>query len=105
MFKKIDFSPGKINYDSFDVKPNTPYAEQTFELREDLFQVSYDNNKYIIDIGWFPNGNPKGKFSVSIIKDYDWNAPLYRKRTNDLSVLDTYVAACAAIVRDLLKNE
>ena len=103
MFKKLDFKPGKVTYDGFDVNPSMPFEKQLDSLREDLFQVSY-NGKYTIDIGWLSDGDPKGNFIVCIIKDYDWEAPIYRKQTNNLKQLDQFVEECAKMVKDLLSK-
>lgn len=103
MFKELDFKPGKITYDDFNIKPDIPFKEQIYSLKEDLFQVSYDD-KYTIDIGWSPDFEVNGKFKVRIIKDYDWSNPLYLKQTNNLTKLDKYVEECAALVKEFLKR-
>ncbi len=104
MLKKIDFSPGKITYDSFDIDPNVSFEQQIGSLREDLFQVSYDE-KYIVDIGWFSDFDPQGNFIVQIIKNYDWEKPVYLKKTSDIEQLNEFVKECAKIVRELMASK
>ena len=100
-FNDIDFSPGIITFDGFDINPNQSLEDQILSLREDMFQVNY-NGKYIIDIGWKPNLNINGKFKIRIIKDYDWDNPIYFKKTKNLNTLHKHVKECAEIVRSLL---
>lgn len=103
VFEKIDFSPGKVTYDDFDINTKLPFEEQEFSFKEDMFQVSY-GDKYTLDIGWYPSHEKNGKFRIVIIRDYDWMNPLYSKRTKDLKRLYKLVRACAQIVRDLLQE-
>jgi len=102
-FNEIDFNPGTVGFDGFDIDPNRPLKDQEDSLREDMFQVNY-GDKYTIDIGWKPNLNINGKFKIRIIKDYDWDNPIFYKKTNDLKILRKHVKECAEIVRNLLKN-
>lgn len=104
MLKKIDFSPGKITYDDFDINPQIPFEEQEFSFKEDLFQVLY-GDKYIIDIGWYPDCEKNGKFKIRIIKDYNWMNPIYCKKTKNFKLLYKFVNESAQIVRELLKKE
>ena len=101
-FKELDFLPGEVTYDTFDVNQDIPFEDQIDELREDLFQVSYGGEKYTIDIGWLPGGNPKGNFVVTLISGYDWEEPIYQKRTNDWIALNKCVEESVKIVRRLL---
>ncbi|MBX9830707.1 hypothetical protein K2X40_02035 [Candidatus Babeliales bacterium] len=103
-FKKLDFSPGQVTYDDFDINPDIAFEEQQYSLDEDLFQVSY-GEEYTIDIGWSPSSDPEGNFVVRIIKNYDWDTPLYQKQTNNFEVLDESVAECAKMVKNLLNEQ
>ena len=105
MFKNLDFSPGIVVYDDFNIDKNIPLKEQFFSLKEDLFQVSYKNDMYLIDIGWYSDLNLSEKFRVVIIKNYDWDAPIYSKKTKDLKQLDKIVKECAEIVRKILEEK
>lgn len=104
MFEKIDFSPGKVTYDDFDIDPNITFEEQEFSFKEDMFQVSY-GNRYTLDIGWYPDHQKNGKFRIVIIRDYDWMNPVYSKRTKDFKRLYKFVEECAEIVRNLFQKE
>ena len=76
--KKIDFKLGKIIYDEFHIDFSKPFSEQLDSLTEDLLQVEYENG-YLIDLGWYPEFDDKGKFTLQLIKNGDWRNPVYKK--------------------------
>lgn len=103
MFKKINFEPGKIIYNDFDIDINLPFEQQIFSLKEDLLQVNYDD-KYLIDIGWAPEFDTKGKFKIRIINDLDWSSPIYFKQTNSVKKLYELTCDCIEIIKTNLKK-
>lgn len=74
----INLRNGILVYDDFNINPDIPLQEQVFELGEDLLQIQYENN-IVIDVGWYPGFDPLGNFTIYIIKDCDWDHPLYKK--------------------------
>jgi len=104
MIKELDFTPGRIVYDDFDIDPRISFEQQIFSLKEDLFQVNY-NDKYLIDVGWGPEFDLKGKFKIRIIKNFNWIEPIYFRQTSDLKTLYTLLEECISIVRDLIEKE
>jgi hypothetical protein len=74
----INLRNGIIAYDEFNIDPNLSLQDQIIELQEDLLQIQYDNN-IVVDVGWYPELDPSGKFIIYIIKDSDWDSPLYKK--------------------------
>lgn len=84
-FELIDFKDGRVTYDSFDIDPLLPISEQEFSLREDLLQVEYGS--YLLDVGWLPDGNPKGRFVVRLIHNYDWESPVQKVEAKNLTIL------------------
>jgi hypothetical protein len=101
MLKNLDFKKGKIVYDDFDIKEMISFEDQVFSLKEDLFQVNYQD-KYIIDIGWYPEFDPKGKFTISVIKDFDWINPIFIKKSSILNRVTGFVEEAIEIVDKLL---
>ncbi len=73
----IDFKSGKIIYDEFHVDFTKSFLEQIDSLKEDLLQVKYTDD-YLLDLGWYPEYKVDGKFVVQLIKDRNWDAPVYR---------------------------
>lgn len=104
MLNKIDFSPGKITYDEFKINPEISFDKQVFLFKEDLFQVTY-GDKYLIDVGWYPEIEKNGLFQIVIVKNYDWDNPFFFKKTKNFKELYSYVEECSQIVRELLQNE
>ncbi|MFD0589057.1 hypothetical protein ACFQZE_13730 [Paenibacillus sp. GCM10027627] len=86
MFDEIDFSPGIVTYDG------TQFLDQ-----EDIFQVAYSDDMYIIDVGWYWK-----EFAVFVIKNLDWENPLIEKRCVELDELHEAVRECSEYVIRLL---
>jgi hypothetical protein len=62
-------------------------------LKEDLFQISYEND-YIIDVGWYPEFSVKGNFRIVVVKDYNWDTFIIEKKCKDLNTLDQLMKKC-----------
>ncbi len=80
------FLPGKVLYNSFDIDFERPFAEQLEELNEDLIQVEY-NEKYILDIGWYPEHNANGNIIIQLIFDNQWDTPIVKEKVNNIDSL------------------
>ena len=104
MFKDIDFFPGRITYNDLLIDESLPFEEQEFAYKEDLFQVSY-NEKLILDIGWYPEFCHEGKFLIVIVKNYNWEEPLYEKTCNEIISLKILVKESQRIIKKLLLNK
>lgn len=77
---KIDFKSGKIVYNEFCIDFTKKYSEQLECLLEDLLQVQYVDN-YLLDVGWYPEYESEGEFIVQIVKEENWEKPLYKRRS------------------------
>jgi hypothetical protein len=62
-----NFKDGKVIYNEFNIDFNIPLSKQLFSLKEDLLQVEYKGGKYVLDVGWYPELNPKGSFRVFVV--------------------------------------
>lgn len=78
MFEKIQFESGKVVYDDMKINPNKSLESQVDNLKEDLLQVNYDD-KFIVDIGWFPSFSQDGHFRVVVIENFNWERPIFQK--------------------------
>lgn len=56
-------------------------------LDEDLAQITFPNNDYIIDIGWYPSRDAAGSFAVIVVKNNDWSNYLFQKNTRSYNGL------------------
>ena len=85
----INFRDGIITYENlfwlFKNSPNETIDQLQFE--EDLLQVSFFDEKYILDVGWYPNPRKNGVFKVYVIKNYDWENPLFIRSHKDINHL------------------
>ncbi|MGC4018598.1 MAG: hypothetical protein QM793_04785 [Muricomes sp.] len=75
--ENIDFKSGEILYDEFHVDFSKTFSEQLDSLTEDLLQVKYGKG-YLLDMGWYPEYEPDGRFVVQLIKSENWDEPEYR---------------------------
>lgn len=47
---------------------------------EDLLQVAYAPH-YVIDVGWYQSIESQGNFMIFVIKDSNWEQPVFKKNT------------------------
>lgn len=85
----IDFSlkKGEIVFNEFSLKKGVPLVEQQDSLQEDMLQVEFPNG-YILDIGWRPSFDINGKFYIYLIKDFDWEDPVYSGSAINIEYLE-----------------
>ncbi|MFG1173928.1 hypothetical protein AAFN90_10085 [Erwiniaceae bacterium CAU 1747] len=74
----IDFSHngGVVTFDDFPIEEERSLENYIDDLKEDMFQVEFPKG-YVLDIGWRPSFEIKGKFYVVLIKDFNWSEPIY----------------------------
>lgn len=82
-------------FDDFMIDPNRSLAEQLENLKEDMFQAKIGNQ--IIDIGWYPEFDIKGRFVILIIENQDWENPIFRAEAKGIQKL-------SSIIKKLLDN-
>ncbi len=101
--RNIDFKSGIIAYDDFNINPFVEYGKQIEQLSNDLLLVKY-SEEYLIDVCWLPDCNPNGRFVVRLIKNEDWEKPIFRKETRNFERLEMKLQSCIDIVEELNKN-
>ena len=47
-----------------------------FAFTEDILFLYADSQRLGIDLGWYPDGDPKGRFRLQAILDGSWETPL-----------------------------
>jgi hypothetical protein len=92
MFKNIDFTPGIITYNETD--------DPRYLHEEDLFQVSYNNDMYVLDLGWYGT-----EYAIMVIRLLDWSKPIWERRCKELSDLIPIMNECSFFVRELLNKD
>jgi hypothetical protein len=92
---EFDWHNGKIvQWDLGHITVGKPIELQYDELKEDLAQVEFGPNM-LLDVGWYPEFAPEGRFVVSVVRDQEWEEPMLRLESKDISGL--YVAIRSAI--------
>jgi hypothetical protein len=82
------------------IDPNKVLADQVDELKEDLAQVVYPARRTRLDIGWYPEFTPTGRFTVSVIQNDDWDKPLFRDSCESIADLHVLVKRAALIAAE-----
>lgn len=56
-------------------------------LGEDLLQIVNEAGDLLLDVGWYPDGQPAGSFALKLVSDGEWQTPLVDWRTRSLAAL------------------
>lgn len=88
----------EITFEDFNIDFSLPFKCQTVRLEEDLLQANRRN--YSVDIGWFPEFDPKGKFRTVLIEGTDWERPVAEYDDRDFDVLEKHLAEIAKRIED-----
>lgn len=46
------------------------------DFTEDILQITHKHEDIIVDLGWYPDMDPKGNFRLVLIKNQDWQNPI-----------------------------
>ncbi|WP_422106240.1 hypothetical protein [Winogradskyella sp.] len=91
----------KDNFISFD----KPLKDQLDDLYEDMFYSIYEDISITLDIGWYGSTkNLKGVFILYLIKEDDWDNPILKLSTKDLSILRHYIKSSVEFIDNQLIN-
>jgi hypothetical protein len=88
----IDFSPGLVVYEEFSLNEKAEWIDDVDNLNEDLLQVTFPGNIFL-DIGWYPAQTARGQFQVRVIRDMDWDNPVFYAEVASLGVLRSVLEA------------
>lgn len=101
----FDFKSGDVILNDFDFDPSIPYTEQKWSFKEDIFQVRYHQEKYIIDLGWYPEFNfDEGRFKLMVVEVHgtEWH-PLKIRETTSIEEIIAYVNEAIEFVESIVK--
>lgn len=89
MLDKLNLLNGIITYDSISWLGNneSEFINNKDNLTEDLLQISFSNEKYIVDVGWYPEFDENGQFTVLLIHNLDWQKPLRLEKVKTIKDL------------------
>jgi hypothetical protein len=86
---------GKIAYWDMDcLDPRRPPQDQLEHLKEDLAQVELSPNA-VLDIGWY--GQEDGTFRILVIREMNWEDPIFQARSTSWRGLAGAVSAAIAV--------
>jgi len=88
----IDFSPGRVVYEEFTIDDGREWVEQIDRLEEDLLQVVFPGD-VVLDLGWYPAFSRKGQFQVRVIRNFNWDAPIFYAEVTKMDVLRSVLEA------------
>jgi hypothetical protein len=95
----IDWATGRVAYWALDSLDLTTAIEANLgDLGEDLAQVEYPNG-VLLDIGWYPAYSADGAFQVVVVRQADWEAPLFKRRCRTAAELHSTVEAAVEVAK------
>ncbi|MGG1337084.1 hypothetical protein [Bacillus subtilis] len=74
--------PAGWTVDYITLKDTDPKTLETnddawlFDFNQDLLQISHKTKNLLLDVGWYPEGDPAGSYGIELIKNEDWENPL-----------------------------
>ncbi len=97
------FYPGKVNYNTFNIDFDKLFVAQEDELNEDLVQVEYKGN-YILDIGWYPEGDVNGRIIIQLIRNSEWDNPIVKEKCLDKESFFESINRIMAIIESITES-
>lgn len=91
LLKDIDLKNGIVTYNEFDINPDISFEEQIWSFKEDILQIEFVDDKYLIDIGWYPEFDPNGAFTIKVVNDFDWSNPIFKGKCKNIDLLKMYL--------------
>lgn len=95
--KDLNIRDGIITYNDFDIDENIPFEDQWYMYKEDILQIRY-GDRFILDVGWYPESNPEGHFAVRAILENDWMNPISKIECRTLSELKEAIEKTALFI-------
>ena len=68
------------------------------DLTEDLLQMSAGPDSYTIDLGWYPDSDPGGRYGLTVVLPDFSGEQIVRVDHRDQYVIRDALEACAAVV-------
>ena len=94
MPQALNLRNGTITYDNFFwLLEHADKNPADLLLSEDLLQISFGGGQYLLDAGWYGTG-PRGRFSVMLVENQDWEHPLRKEYTREISRLPALLQEC-----------
>ncbi|MCY8913691.1 hypothetical protein MOE47_02655 [Bacillus atrophaeus] len=87
--------PAGWTVDYITIKDTDPKALEAsddawlFDFSQDLLQISHKpkTKNLLLDVGWYPDGDPTGSYGIELIKNEDWENPVEDIKCTELKEL------------------
>ncbi len=84
-FWGIDIKNGTVTYDDISfLTTELNLREQADYLKEDMLQIEFPDD-FLIDVGWSPSFDEAGAFNVTMVRNYEWDRPIFQARVTDIA--------------------
>jgi hypothetical protein len=95
---QIDWESGQVTYWHLGfLDPLRPLVEQIGDLKEDLAQITYGDR--VLDVGWYPEFSEEGEFVVQVVRDTNWEEPLFQERCRTVDALVLSLNAAVEVAK------
>ena len=95
MPQALNLRNGTITYDNFFwLLEHADSNPADLLLGEDLLQISFCGGQYLLDAGWYGAATPHGQFAVMLVENQDWEHPLRKEYTREISRLPALLQEC-----------
>ena len=97
----FDWKTGTVVFWDLDtVDESRPLADQAEHLKEDLAQIEYPAG-VILDVGWYPEFAATGNFVVCVVRQGEWEQPVFQKDAFTTADLKTRIVEGILIAAEL----
>lgn len=100
--KNLNLIDGIITYNDFDIDESIPFETQWYMYKEDILQVTF-GERFILDVGFYPEGDPNGNFIVRAVIDNDWMNYLSQIKCHNLSELKIAIERTTIFINEMRK--
>ncbi|NWD72671.1 hypothetical protein HX890_00860 [Pseudomonas gingeri] len=83
----LSYISGRITHNDLKILNNHALSEQVENLKEDMLQAEYKSN-LLLDVGWYPSFNINGHFQIKIIRNHEWDDPIFSTTAHTLENLN-----------------
>lgn len=95
MPQALNLRNGTITYDNFFwLLEHADSNPADLLLGEDLLQISFCGGQYLLDAGWYGAATARGQFAVILVENQDWEHPLRKEYTREISRLPALLQEC-----------
>lgn len=90
MQNQLQLSRSTVSYDALsDIDETFDLSDEQFlfSLKEDILQITCPSLGLLLDVGWYPEFNPRGRFRIYLIRNENWDQPLEDTTAKNLAQL------------------